>query len=217
MKSYLIYLDAPLSVERRDRSCKELEGFEYEKIKGFKHYIGNTGCTKAHIEIAKRSYRTKEEHTLVFEDDIKILDRAKFKKQIELALDNKDWDVYWFSFHPPKVKHHFKIVGELDHHYQIVGMLGTHCVIYRQRAIKAILQNSDSLGYICGTVNVDIAMRDTLDLRYYCPKEMATSFYDGPSTRVIKDTFWQNVDEQLLTGFEKEVQEWQQNKKSSKI
>lgn len=211
MEKFLIYLNEPLSKERKETSFKELEGIDFTPIEGHRMYVANTGCSKAHFDIAKIGYRKKLDSVLIFEDDIKILDKEKLLHQIEQAeKDISLFDVYYFSFHPPNKK--FKIVGETEHHYQIEGMAGTHCVLYNRNAMKVLLKSFDSLGFVANQVNVDIAIRDNLNLRCFCPKEIVSSFYDGPSTRVLRDYMRKNVTSGILEGFDKEVLRWKQRK-----
>jgi len=208
MKFYYLTMDEINSKERRTRTVEEMKKVHYptQEILGVRKYIENTGCTYSQFLIAKDVNTNGNDIMGFFEDDVKILDEELFNQQVKTALEDKEWDIFYFSFHPPPKEFH--IIGENENHYRIEGMLGTHAMIYRRKMIDQILGNTTSDGRFMGRINIDIAIRDHLKhWKCYCPKEMAVSFYDGRSSRANREWF-EDTDNKLIKEFNNKKNIW---------
>lgn len=212
MKFYYLTMDEINSRERRKRTREEMKKVHYptEEVLWVRKYIESTGCTYSQFLIAKEVHKNKEEIMGFFEDDVKILDEELFNQQVKIALEDKEWDIFYFSFHPPPPE--FKIIDENENHYRIRGMLGTHAMIYRKRMINQILSTTATDGTFMGRINIDVAIRDHLHhFKCYCPKEIAVSFYDGRSSRADREWF-EDIDNRIIKDFTLKKQLWTQHK-----
>lgn len=202
------------SQARRKRTIEEMKKVDYptEEFNGVRKYIDSTGCTYSQFLIAKDAHNRGEDIMGFFEDDVKIFNEKLFNEQVKIALEDKEWDIFYFSFHPPPPE--FRIIGENKDHYRIWGMLGTHAMIYRRKMMNQILSETTVDGRFMGRINIDVAIRDHLkEWKCYCPKEMAVTFYDGRSSRADREWF-DDVQTRLINEFNIKKQIW--NNKSQK-
>jgi GR25 family glycosyltransferase involved in LPS biosynthesis len=95
---------------------------------------GNIGCTHSHIDIIHASLKSKEKHTLLFEDDCEMIaSRDDIYGFIHQA--GKDWDILLLGANE-------YVESEAAHgtYVRVKRFWGTHAVILTEKAMRAALQ-----------------------------------------------------------------------------
>jgi GR25 family glycosyltransferase involved in LPS biosynthesis len=95
---------------------------------------GELGCTHSHIDIIYKSLKSKESHTLLFEDDCEMLgSRDDIYGFIHQA--GKEWDILLLG------ANEYVESGEAEGLYtRVKRFWGAHAVILTEKAMRAALQ-----------------------------------------------------------------------------
>jgi GR25 family glycosyltransferase involved in LPS biosynthesis len=98
---------------------------------------GNIGCTHSHIDIIHASLKSKEKHTLLFEDDCEMIgSRDDIYGFIHQA--GKEWDMLLLGAN--EYVESEAAEGLTESYKRVKRFWGTHAVILTEKAMRAALQ-----------------------------------------------------------------------------